>query len=63
MKTFSVRKMGTRMGQPHYGAECALCRRVLAVAHLSKDAATRLATNHVRDQHNEGARLIKSATK
>jgi hypothetical protein len=35
----SVRKMGTRAGQPHYGAECTTCGRVLVVAHATRDAA------------------------
>lgn len=51
MKSYSVRKMGTRAGLSHYGAECVLCRRVLVVAHLSKDAATAIAVRHVQAQH------------
>lgn len=43
----SVRKMGTRRGMPHYGAECNVCHRVLAVAHLTKEAATAIGKNHV----------------
>lgn len=50
-KAYSVRKMGTRRGMPHYGAECNLCRRVLAVAHLTKDAATSIAKTHVEKNH------------
>jgi hypothetical protein len=42
----SVRKMGTRQGQPHYGAECQTCGSVLAVAHLSRDAAKALGAEH-----------------
>jgi hypothetical protein len=42
----SVRKMGTRMGRPHYGAECRTCGSVLAVAHLSRDAAQELGREH-----------------
>jgi hypothetical protein len=51
MKAYSVRKMGTRRGEPHYGAECVICRRVLAVAHMTKDGATGLAKSHVATQH------------
>ena len=46
-QTYSVRKAGTRLGQPHYSAECLRCRTVLAIGHLSKEAATRLAQGHV----------------
>lgn len=52
MKMVSVRKMGTRAGRPHYGVECRACRNnygmpaVLAVAHLSKEAADALAASH-----------------
>jgi hypothetical protein len=63
----SVRKMGTRAGQPHYGAECATCGSVLAVAHLSRDAARALGDQHkingcqptLRWAHNatDGAKL------
>jgi len=48
----SVRKTGTRMGQPHYGVECRACRgnfgkaTVLVVGYLSKEAAQRTATEH-----------------
>lgn len=35
----SVRKMGTRRGEPHYGATCQTCGTVLVVAHASKDTA------------------------
>lgn len=51
VKSYSVRKMGTRMGQPHYGAECLLCRSVLIVAHATKQAAMVKATTHVREVH------------
>lgn len=52
-RVISVRKMGTRAGQPHYGVECRVCRAnygkatVLVVAHLSKEAARELAAAHV----------------
>jgi hypothetical protein len=42
----SVRKMGTRAGQPHYGAECVTCGSVLAVAHLSREAAKQRGEEH-----------------
>jgi hypothetical protein len=42
----SVRKAGTRMGQPHYGATCQTCGAVLAVAHLSREAATERGAEH-----------------
>lgn len=55
MKSYSVRKMGTRAGQPHYGADCNLCspQRVLVVAHLSKEAATEIAKEHLRTMHGK----------
>lgn len=49
----SVRKAGMRRGEPHYSVECRACRgnygkpTVLAVAHLSRDAANGLARAHV----------------
>lgn len=58
VKNFSVRKMGTRAGAPHYGAECDVCRRVLAVAHLSKDGATQLAVSHVAKAHGMGTHRV-----
>lgn len=45
----SVRKMGTRGGRPHYGAECMTCGTVLAVAHLDKGEAQRVAAQHKID--------------
>lgn len=50
-KPYSVRKMGTRRGVPHYGADCNLCRSVLAVAYLSRDAAIAIAKAHVAREH------------
>lgn len=44
----SVRKMGTRAGQPHYGATCTTCGSVLAVAHLSREAAKARGEEHKR---------------
>lgn len=49
----SIRKMGTRAGQPHYSVECLGCpsnygkATVIAVAHLSKDGAKSVAAAHV----------------
>lgn len=45
-KPYSVRKAGTRRGMPHYSVECNLCTRVLAIAHLSKEAAEKLGSDH-----------------
>lgn len=42
----SVRKMGTRRGMPHYGAECITCGTVLAVAHLTRDEAKARGAEH-----------------
>lgn len=53
MKSYSVRKMGTRMGRPHYSAECNLCRRVLAHAHMGKEDATDLCKQHVSTVHGK----------
>jgi hypothetical protein len=46
MARISVRKMGTRRGLPHYGAECVTCGSVLAAAHLSREAAKALGEQH-----------------
>lgn len=46
-----VRKAGTRMGQPHYSAECLTCRSVLAIGHLSKAAAQQRVAQHITDRH------------
>jgi hypothetical protein len=54
MRKYSVRKMGTRNGAPHYGATCNLCsyaRNVIVVAHMSKDGATDAAIAHVARMH------------
>ena len=52
-KPYSVRKMGTRRGMPHYGADCNVCRTVLAVAHLSKEGATAVAKAHLAKAHGK----------
>ena len=51
MKPYSVRKAGRSRGRPHYGAECHVCRSVLAIGHMSKEAATERAQVHVAAQH------------
>lgn len=49
----SIRKMGTRGGQPHYGVECLACphvyghRSVVRVAHLSREGAQAVALAHL----------------
>ena len=45
----SVRKMGTRQGQPHYGATCVTCGSVIVVAYASKDEANELGEAHKRN--------------
>jgi len=42
----SVRKMGTRFGEPHYGSECVTCGTVLVAAHASRDTAKRAGEVH-----------------
>ncbi len=42
----SIRKMGTRLGQPHYGAECVTCGTVLVVAHVGREYAQELGKQH-----------------
>jgi hypothetical protein len=43
MKPYTIRKMGTRRGQPHYGCGCLLCPeaggRILRIGYLSKAGA------------------------
>ena len=52
-RVISIRKMGTRRGEPHYGVDCRACRgnygkpSVLRVGDLSKAAATALAGAHL----------------
>ena len=52
-RVISIRKMGTRRGEPHYGVECRACRgnygksTVVAVAHLDKPSAVALAEHHL----------------
>ena len=53
----SIRKMGTRAGQPHYGVTCRMCPGnygrdyIVVVAHLSKDAAESSYAAHVKLVH------------
>lgn len=53
VKGMRIRKMGTRNGQPHYGVDCKCCpqtygrENVIAVGHLSRDAAESLAKSHI----------------
>lgn len=44
----SVRKMGTRAGQPHYGAQCVTCGSVLVVAHVTREVAVEAGEEHKR---------------
>lgn len=52
----SVRKMGTRMGQPHYGAECLTCGTVLIVAHATREAGKEAGEAHKREGCRHTAR-------
>ncbi len=45
----SVRKAGTRRGQPHYSAECATCGSVLAIGYLGRETAKALGEEHKRN--------------
>lgn len=56
----SIRKMGTRAGKPHYGAQCVTCGAVLAVAYLSREACERLADDHRRQGCNVTLRWLLS---
>lgn len=58
MKAYSVRKAGMTRGQPHYGAECRVCDSVLAIGHLTKEAATSRAREHVAAQHPTLAKFL-----
>jgi hypothetical protein len=55
----SIRKMGTRLGRPHYGVSCIGCpalfgkENILAVAHLDKDTAQELGRQHVNNNHGD----------
>jgi hypothetical protein len=58
MKTYSIRKMGTRRGQPHYGVSCMLCSptpggrgRILRIGHLSKLGAETVVRAHMLETH------------
>lgn len=57
MKRFSIRKMGTRAGQPHYGLTCLMCpamfgrENILIVAHASREGAARRWAEHVAAGH------------
>lgn len=57
MRSHSIRKMGTKRGEPHYGLTCNMCpvmygrENILAVAHLSKPAAHELWASHIATDH------------
>lgn len=54
MKRYSIRKMGTRQGQPHYGAECYHQHGrpvILAINHMSKAGAQSLVRSHFKNVH------------
>lgn len=52
-KRYSIRKSGTRAGQPHYDAQCLVCApvRVLAIGYLSKAGANRTVREHLSSVH------------
>lgn len=56
-RDLSIRKAGTRMGQPHYSVECNRCAPPypLAIGYLTRDAAERLGRTHL-DRVHGGAR-------
>ena len=59
----SVRKMGTRQGQPHYGSECVTCGTVLAIGHMTKDAARELGEGHKRSGCRMTLRWVTNVSK
>lgn len=61
----SIRKMGTRAGNPHYGVECISCpghygmNSILAVAHLSKEGAEIVAAAHRASGHGTSVEHVR----
>jgi hypothetical protein len=56
MKTYTIRKMGTRRGKPHYGAGCMLCPHtgrghILRIGYLTKAGAEALIREHMLTVH------------
>jgi hypothetical protein len=55
MKPYTIRKMGTRRGQPHYGCGCLLCPeaggRILRIGYLSKAGAETVIREHMLTVH------------
>lgn len=55
-KKYSIRIAGRRNGVPHYSSECAICTKVLANGHVTKERATQLAQLHVSKEHDYSVR-------
>lgn len=64
-KPYSIRKMGTRRGQPHYGADCKLCGlagHVLSIGYLTKPAAENVVRAHMLSHHDREVLARRAAT-
>jgi hypothetical protein len=57
----SIRKMGTRRGQAHYGLTCLGCpatygrENILRVAYMSREGAQAMGAEHVASDHGRAS--------
>ena len=58
----SIRKMGTRKGQPHCGAECTTCSAILIPFGASRDECVSAREAHKREGCRHSARYYNNLT-
>lgn len=50
-RAYSVQKMGTRRGAPHYGSTCNICRKNIVIGYQTRDSAKNSVVEHVASEH------------